>query len=179
MFERDTLRFTYVNQGAISHLGYSRDELLSMGPLHITPMFSETQFRALIDSLSPGQSHTYTTVHRHKNGTDIPVEAVLQHPADDRGGGSGWVVSIARDLTARLEMEQRAKAAERDVALLEDRERIARDLHDRVIRRLFAAGLGIEAFPKAGRTRFSPHDSVRWWANSTTPSASFDPRYSS
>ncbi len=148
MFERDTLRFTYVNQGAIAHLGYSRDELLCMGPLHIKPMFSETQFRALIDSLSPGQSHTYTTVHRHKNGSDIPVEAVLQHPVDDLGGGSGWVVSIARDLTARLEMEQRTKTAEREVAVLEDRERIARDLHDRVIQRLFAAGLGIEAFRK-------------------------------
>ena len=128
-----------------------------MSPLHIKPMFSEAEFRALIDSLSPGQSHSYTTVHRRKDGTDIPVEAVLQHPADDRGDGSGWMVSIARDLTARLEMEQRAKAAERDVAVLEDRERIARDLHDRVIQRLFAAGLGIEALrkgvgdPAAGR----------------------------
>ena len=151
MFDRDTLRFTYVNQGAITQLGYSRDELSAMGPLHIKPMFSEAEFRALIDSLSPGQSHSYTTVHRRKDGTDLPVEAVLQHPADDRGDGSAWMVSIARDLTARLEIEQRAKAAERDVAVLEDRERIARDLHDRVIQRLFAAGLGIEAFRKAGR----------------------------
>jgi PAS domain S-box-containing protein len=145
MFERDTLRFTYVNQGAVSQLGYDRHELLAMGPLHIKPTFSEGQFRALIASLSPGQSHSYTTVHRRKDGTDLPVEAVLQHPVDDRGGGSTWMVSIARDLTARLEMEQRAQAAEREVAVLEDRERIARDLHDRVIQRLFAAGLGIES----------------------------------
>jgi PAS domain S-box-containing protein len=145
MFERDSLRFTYVNQGAISQLGYHRDELLAMGPLHIKPMFSEDQFRALIDSLSPGQSHCYTTVHRRKDGTDLPVEAVLQRPSDDYGGSSTWMVSIARDLTARLEMERRAQAAEREVAVLEDRERIARDLHDRVIQRLFAAGLGIEA----------------------------------
>jgi two-component system, NarL family, sensor histidine kinase DevS len=53
--------------------------------------------------------------------------------------------TIARDLTARLEMERRARDAECDVALLEDRQRIARDLHDRVIQRIFAAGLGIEA----------------------------------
>ena len=109
MFDRDTLRFTYVNQGAITQLGYSRDELSAMGPLHIKPMFSEAEFRALIDSLSPGQSHSYTTVHRRKDGTDLPVEAVLQHPADDRGDGSAWMVSIARDLTARLEIEQRAR----------------------------------------------------------------------
>ena len=61
------------------------------------------------------------------------------------------MASIARDLTERLEMEQRAQAAEREVAALEDRERIGRDLHDRVIQRLFAAGLGIEALH--GRVR--------------------------
>ena len=116
-----------------------------------SPCSAKAEFRALIDSLSPGQSHSYTTVHRRKDGTDLPVEAVLQHPVDDRGGGSAWMVSIARDLTARLEMEQRAQAAERDVAVLEDRERIARDLHDRVIQRLFAAGLGIEALAKRVR----------------------------
>jgi two-component system, NarL family, sensor histidine kinase DevS len=116
-----------------------------MGPLHIKPMFSEGEFRALVDSLSPGQSYSYTTLHRRKDGSDLPVEVVLQYPGDDHGGGSTWMVSIARDLTARLEMEQRAQAAEREVAVLEDRERIARDLHDRVIQRLFAAGLGIES----------------------------------
>ena len=145
MFDRATLRFTYVNQGATTQLGCTRGELLSMGPLHIKPMFSEVEFRALIDGLSPGQSHSYTTVHRRKDGTDIPVEEILQYPADDRPDGSGWMVSIARDLTERLEVEQRASAAERGVAVLEDRERIARDLHDRVIQRIFAAGLGINA----------------------------------
>ena len=34
------------------------------------------------------------------------------------------------------------------MAMLEDRERISRDLQDRVIRRFVAAGLGIEAFRK-------------------------------
>jgi two-component system sensor histidine kinase DevS len=146
MFDRDSLRFTYVNQGAITQLGYNRQELLSMGPPYITPILSEKDFRALIDRLSPGESHSYTTVHRRKDGTDIPVEAVLQYPPDDLGDGSGWMVSIARDLTERLEMEQRTQAAESEAAVLADRERIARDLHDRVIQRLFAAGLGIESF---------------------------------
>ena len=48
-------------------------------------------------------------------------------------------------MTERLEIEGRAQSAEREVAVLEDRQRIARDLHDRVIQRLFAAGLGLEA----------------------------------
>ena len=38
-----------------------------------------------------------------------------------------------------------ARALQQRLALLEDRDRIARDLHDQVIQRLFAAGLNLEA----------------------------------
>jgi PAS domain S-box-containing protein len=126
MFDPDTFVFTYVNQGAIDQLGYSRDELLAMTPMHIKPDVTEADYRALAKTLAPGQSHTYVTVHRRKDGTDLSVEAVLQRPPEDPAG-SGWLVSIARDLTERLEIERRAQEAERDVAVLEDRQRIARD----------------------------------------------------
>ncbi|HVM67218.1 MAG TPA: PAS domain S-box protein [Acidimicrobiales bacterium] len=145
MFDAETLRFTYVNEGAISQLGYSRDELLSMTPLHVKPDFTEPEYRALVASVPPGGSHTYTTTHRRKDGEDIPVEAVLQRPPEGDHDGRRWMVSIARDLRERLAMEERAQQAQREIAVLEDRQRIARDLHDRVIQRLFAAGLGIEA----------------------------------
>ena len=144
MFDTDTLRFTYVNEGATAQLGYTKDELLAMTPLHVKPDFTEASFRALMDAVPPGGSSTYTTVHRRKDGEDITVEAVLQRPPDDTDG-RGWMVSIARDLTERLAIEERAQRAQQEVAVLEDRQRIARDLHDRVIQRLFAAGLGIEA----------------------------------
>ena len=54
------------------------------------------------------------------------------------------IASVVRDLTLRLEGERRTHATDLTMAVLEDRERIARDLHDRVIQRLFAAGLCIE-----------------------------------
>ena len=145
MFHGETLAFTYVNEGAINQLGYSRQELLGMTPLHIKPDFTEAAFRELIAAVAPGTSHTYTTLHRRKDGRDILVEAVLQRPPEDADNPSGWMISIARDLTARVEVERRANAAEREVAVLEDRQRIASDLHDTVIQRLFAVGLGIEA----------------------------------
>ena len=154
MFDRDTLRFTYVNHGAIDQLGYEREELLAMTALDIKPDFTEPTFRDLIATMAPGASYTYTTVHRRKDGKDIAVEAVLQRPPEDREASSGWMISIARDLTDRLETERRAQVAEREVAILEDRHRIANDLHDTVIQRLFAIGLGIEAV--TGRV----HDSV-------------------
>lgn len=150
MFDPDTLVFAYVNQGAIDQLGYSRDELLTMTPLHIKPALTEAAYRELMASVAPGQSYTYTTVHRRKDGDDIDVEAVLVRPPEQQGR-EGWLVSIARDISDRLAAEQRAHAAERYAAVLEDRQRIARDLHDQVIQRLFAAGLGLSGMAAAAQ----------------------------
>jgi signal transduction histidine kinase len=44
------------------------------------------------------------------------------------------------------EMEKRTQAAERKTAMLEDRDRIARDMHDRVVQQIFAVGYEIAAF---------------------------------
>ncbi|HVM64190.1 MAG TPA: PAS domain S-box protein [Acidimicrobiales bacterium] len=148
LFDPDTLRLMYVNDGAVDQLGYSRDELLTMTQLHVKPEFTEARYRAMMAAVPPGQHHTYTTVHRRKDGTDVPVEAVLARPADDPAG-EGWMISVARDLTNRLAAEERARAAERELALVDDHHRLARDLHDQVIQRLFAAGLGLSGMAAA------------------------------
>ncbi|MBP2458393.1 signal transduction histidine kinase [Clavibacter michiganensis] len=51
---------------------------------------------------------------------------------------------FARHASVALELG-RARRSAAKLALLEDRERIARDLHDHVIQRLFGAGLGLQA----------------------------------
>src|SRR5664279_2980747 len=51
---------------------------------------------------------------------------------------------FANHASVALELAD-SRAAEQRVALLEDRERIARDLHDHVIQELFAIGLGLES----------------------------------
>ncbi|MET0952891.1 MAG: GAF domain-containing protein [Aeromicrobium sp.] len=57
-------------------------------------------------------------------------------------------VSFAGHLTVLLDRFE-ARTARRRVALLEDRSRIARDLHDHVIQRLFATGLNLQAVASA------------------------------
>lgn len=52
--------------------------------------------------------------------------------------------AFATQLSAVFE-RRRARESERRLALLEDRERIARDLHDHVIQRLFAVGMKLGA----------------------------------
>jgi len=146
IFDADTLRFTYVNQGAIEQVGYSRDELLQMTMLHLAPEFTESSLAELLAPFFRGEisSTMFTTVHRRRDGVDIPVEIVLQADATEDGRPTAFI-KLVRDISERVEIEERLREAGEEVRLLEDRERIARDLHDKVIQRLFAAGMGMQA----------------------------------
>lgn len=65
----------------------------------------------------------------------VPVEISLSAVVV---GDDQWTIATVRDVS------DRRKAAAR-VALLSERERIARDIHDMVIQRLFAAGMQLQA----------------------------------
>jgi signal transduction histidine kinase len=114
--------------------------------LHITPEFDEHSVRELLEPMVTGEATSimFTTVHRHRDGTDIPVEILMQAlPGDD--GTPKRYVKIVRDVRERLEAEQRLQRAEQHLRIVEDRERIARDLHDVVIQKLFAAGMTVQS----------------------------------
>jgi two-component system sensor histidine kinase DevS len=145
IFDADTLRFTYVNEGAREQVGYSNDELLQMTMLHIAPDFTEEKLRALLEPLERGDvsSTTFMTVHRRRDGSDVPVEVMLQAVAANEGHPRRYV-KIVRDIRERLATEERLRRVEQDLRVVEDRERIARDLHDIVIQKLFAAGMTIQ-----------------------------------
>jgi PAS domain S-box-containing protein len=146
VLDAETLRFTYANQGATEQVGYSRDELLQMTMLHIAPDFTERQLDELLGPLARGErsSIIFTTVHRHRDGSDLPVEILMQAiPGDD--GAPDRYVKIVRDVRERIETEERLRRAEQHLRVVEDRERIARDLHDIVIQKLFADGMTIQA----------------------------------
>lgn len=104
MIDPDTLRFEYVNRGAVEQLGYSEDELLTMTPLHIKPELNRASFARLLEPLLSGvvDSHTFTTVHRRKDGTDVPVETILEYPAARRPGERRLLVALVRDISERL-----------------------------------------------------------------------------
>jgi PAS domain S-box-containing protein len=71
----------------------------------------------------------------HADGSMFPVEISLSPVTLD---GEVYTIATVRDISDRQE-------ALAQVALLKDRERIARDLHDMVIQRLFAAGMSLQA----------------------------------
>ena len=106
MFDADTLRFFYANEGALKQVGYTREELMAMHPYDIKPDFGVAQFHALIEPLRNGSlpSLTFETVHQHKHGQRVPVEIFLQHIA--RAGESARFIAIVRDITERKRIER-------------------------------------------------------------------------
>jgi PAS domain S-box-containing protein len=107
MFEPEKLTLTYANAGAARQLGTTVEELVGSSVLAVEGAFDEEGFRKLLAPLLSGTlpSQTYTTTYRRRDGSEVPVEVVLQHvPADE---GQSRFVSLARDITER----QRAEAA--------------------------------------------------------------------
>jgi PAS domain S-box-containing protein len=109
IFDPRTLRFSYVNEGAVQQVGYSREELLRMTPLDIKPEFDEPRFRAMIAPLVSGQQRVqaFTTVHRRKDGVDVPVEINLQ--CVGAGTAQTRLIAVVRDITERTQLEANFK----------------------------------------------------------------------
>jgi PAS domain S-box-containing protein len=101
VFEVATLRFLDVNDAAIEHYGYSREEFLGMTILEIRPA-SEIH---VIDNII-NKKHNINRfikqgvfIHRKKNGDLIQVD--IQSNAVDYKGKAAKII-LANDITERL-----------------------------------------------------------------------------
>jgi len=136
IFDPDTLYFSYINEGAVRTLGYTREEFLEMTPLSFKPGFDETRIRDMLAPMIRGELRTfrYTTIHRHKDGHDIPVEVNFQYVAPE--GETPRFIAIARDVTERQRSLRKLEsvAAELEVAndaLERERARLAERIAER------------------------------------------------
>ena len=84
---------------------------------------------------------------RRLSGEEFPVEISL---SPVRSGDHMLVIAIVRDITERQDAAEALARARADLVLVDDRERIARDLHDTVIQRLFAVGLSLQGAASRG-----------------------------
>ena len=75
------------------------------------------------------------------DGTTLPVEISLS-PFEH---GDSYVITAVRDISDRLESQARLAIANEQLALLAERERIGRDLHDVVLQHLYGMGLAVQA----------------------------------
>jgi diguanylate cyclase (GGDEF)-like protein/PAS domain S-box-containing protein len=104
LVNRTTMRFVEVNAAASQMMGYSREELLELGPtdLGLTP---PVRLEAIYDSVITGRGRTDSIESAHRlDGYDIPIEV---HRHAQRAGDDWIIVEVARDITERVEAERR------------------------------------------------------------------------
>ncbi|HEY2396995.1 MAG TPA: EAL domain-containing protein [Rudaea sp.] len=104
VYDLGSLAFLAVNDAAVEHYGYSREQFLAMTIVDIRP---EEDLPALRESLSnegAGVNHSGVWRHRKRNGTVIEVE-ITSHVIDFSGRRSRLV--LANDVTERFEQQRK------------------------------------------------------------------------
>ena len=110
LIDRASMRHLDVNTTACQLLGYSRDELLAMGPQDIVALSREELERLYDDMIANAASVTGTrSVYRCKDGSRLPFESTRRVLRSD----GHWVIAvISRDIRSRIAAEEAQRASE-------------------------------------------------------------------
>lgn len=105
LVDRESLKFVDVNESACKRMGYSRAELLTMGPPCIYPHQEPAAIAEMINRMVASGETTWTleSVHGRKDGTTFPVEL---HIRLIKSEGRQMFVTVARDIGERKRAEQ-------------------------------------------------------------------------
>ncbi len=103
VFDVDTLAFLEVNDAAVAHYGYGRDEFLAMTIADIRPPEDIPRLKGAVGRVAEGAiDNAGVWRHRKKDGTIILVE-ITSHAT--RFEGRQAEVVLVHDITARLKAE--------------------------------------------------------------------------
>ena len=136
MINLPELNIIDVNDAAIKHYGYSRDEFLSLNTTQIRP--EEDVPNYLQSAKNPQGGVRYAGIWRHKkkDGTVIDVE-IIAHDIDY--GDQPARLILSNDITEKLNADRLVKKSFEDIRSLtehiqtireEERAHIAREIHD-------------------------------------------------
>ena len=114
-YDIETLRFVDVNQAALDHYGYTREEFLSMTVLDIRPPEGRQPIRDYIARGLAQRAARNNWTHLKKDGTPIEVEAI---GGDFHYEGRPVRLVIVRDVTQARCAEQALRAGEERFQLL-------------------------------------------------------------
>lgn len=111
IFDAETLKFRYANNGALNNIGYTLDELQTITPVDIKPHIEYNQFLEFIAPLLNKEKEiiNFETVHRRKDGTDYPVEVRLQLFEFEN---EKVFLAVIQDITVRKQTEELLLASE-------------------------------------------------------------------
>jgi PAS domain S-box-containing protein len=98
-----------VNNASMQTLGYTKEELLTLGITGIEHNFRQSEFSEMFLLNKEEQSSVFETCHYAKDGRKIPVEicsSIVKYK------GSRVILAIARDITVRKELEEQRRIQE-------------------------------------------------------------------
>jgi PAS domain S-box-containing protein len=108
IFDIDTLKFLAVNEAAVQHYGYSREQFLSMTMLDIRPREGRERFFKDLHELPHSTTHMLTRVHRTADGRHIHVKP-SSNKMVFKGRNACFVLiqDVTEEVRAREEMAAR------------------------------------------------------------------------
>jgi PAS domain S-box-containing protein len=144
-----------VNRQACESLGCSREELIGKHPRDFDADFDEASMKRLSQRMLAGETVSFETRHRRKDGTLFPVEVRISH---FKQGGRRYL-SLVRDISERKRAEEELRASEerfRTLVQFSFDVYWESDAQHRFIRQQFAEGLADAPAPgsEIGKTRW-------------------------
>ena len=140
-------RLVKVNATYQRMVGYSEEELLHTRIYGLTHPDDVHQNRVLRRELISGKREFYEVDKRYRS-RDGRLKWVRDKGSliRDALGGPRYTILVSQDITGRKLAEEALQESERRRHLvLEDRERLSRDLHDHIVQAIYAIGMQLEA----------------------------------
>ncbi len=102
----ETLRYLYVNSGAIDEIGYSKSEFLSSDIFLINPYITMQMVEVLKNRILKEKYIINRTIHRRKDGSEYPAQAYIQQI---KYKNRDAVIIFETDITELVKIEQKHK----------------------------------------------------------------------
>ncbi len=141
-------QFILVNDRFCDIMGYSREELLQKRVIDLTHPDDVTSSEKYFErAVNDGEKLLVEKRYIRKGGETIWVRNSVSAVRDINGEIKN-VMAVSFDITAVREAEEALLERQREKAVADERQRLARELHDSVTQALFSAGVITQAIPR-------------------------------